>query len=94
MAKTIRYTIMLIVATVFATVSSAQQPEQDRDPFFSDGPRTAGTASVAPDTAWGRDPFSRPFEGTATTAPTARLRGKNLTGILYSKDTRLAIIGG
>jgi hypothetical protein len=73
---------------------------QERDPFFPSGPRSAVTMSAPRDSNWGRDPFSRPFEET-TRSPASSVRsvldligGRNLTGIIYSKDARVAIIGG
>ena len=91
--------IALLAMSLFLGASSAstQESEAVRDPFFSDGPRTSATASASPDSSWGRDPFNRPFEGTAPTlapGPAAHARGQNLTGIIYGKNVRLAIIGG
>jgi len=72
---------------------------QDRDPFFPDGQRSAPTATAPQDTTWGRDPFSRPFEGKPSVLQPVRglidrVRGKGLTGIIYGKQARVAIIGG
>lgn len=70
----------------------------ERDPFYSTEKRSAPPARVpvpAGD-AWGRDPFSNPL---ANRTPVRTERGpvgreKGLTGIIYSKDVRLAIING
>lgn len=70
---------------------------QEKDPFFPAGPRSTVTASSPQESNWGRDPFSRPFEGTTRSSSPVlldRVGGKNLTGIIYSKKVRVAIIGG
>jgi len=74
----------------------AQEGGQERDPFFSDGPRAKAIAPAPQDNDWGRDPFSPPFEGTAQpSAPQGTpVQGKKLSGIIYGNDVRLAIIGG
>jgi hypothetical protein len=96
MIKRILYISALMVAAVLAGVSPAQA-EQERDPFFSAGPRSAATATSSPKAGtWGRDPFNRPFEGAGQKAPApgARVRKQVLSGIIYSSDVRLAIING
>ena len=86
-----------LTAVVFCSMPVfAQERELERDPFFSAGPRAKATASPPRDGEWGRDPFSSPFEGTAQPsahqgAPASAIK---LSGIIYGKDVRLAIIGG
>jgi hypothetical protein len=96
MIKRIAYISVLLLTAAFASISPARA-EQERDPFFSAGPRSSAPVTSAPDDGtWGRDPFNRPFEGAEKQAPPsgARARGPVLTGIIYSKDVRLAILGG
>lgn len=93
-----RNIILLIAFTVCALGASAAGA-QDRDPFFPDGQRSAPTATAPQDANWGRDPFSRPFEGKPSALQPVRgmidrIRGKSLTGIIYGKQARVAIIGG
>lgn len=88
---------LLLTALAFCSLTvSAQERELDRDPFFSAGPRAKATASPPHDGDWGRDPFSSPFEGAAQpSAPQgAPVSGIKLSGIIYGKDVRLAIISG
>jgi len=94
--KRILYISIISTAAAFLNIALAQQAEPDRDPFFSTGRISSETTSVPRDNDWGRDPFSRPFEGKGQTlpAPLGRIRGKNLTGIIYSNNIRYAIIGG
>jgi hypothetical protein len=84
---------MMTLTVAFAGAATGQQVDQERDPFFGDGPRSTSTSSSQGNGEWGRDPFARPFEGTAATL-TARAPEKKLTGIIYGKNERIAIIGG
>jgi len=81
---------------LLASFGAARAAAEERDPFFSAGPRSAVSATSRSDESWGRDPFSRPFEGAvpASTAPGGRARGKGLTGIIFSANVRLAIMNG
>jgi len=85
---------MAAATCVFA--APARQVEQERDPFYPAGPRSSVTTSISQDRDWGRDPFSKPFEGNtqATTPSGDQTRRQGLTGIIYGKDARIAIIGG
>jgi len=87
---------ILIMTVVLAAAALAQEGVTARDPFSS---REKGHSAPAPAPAgnvWERDPFSNPLAGRAS-ARTERgsdARGKGLTGIIYSKNVRLAIING
>ena len=88
--------LTIAVTVVFATAAWAQNEAADRDPFFSPEKGPAASVPVPAGNAWGRDPFNNPLSGKA---PARRERGadaggKGLTGIIYSKDIRLAIING
>ncbi len=85
--------ISLMTATFFANVALAQQAEQERDPFFDEGPRSSVTITSQDSGGWGRDPFTKPFEGAAI-APVASAPERKLTGIIYNQNVRIAIIGG
>lgn len=92
--KTILYIGVMIATAALTSVVSAQQGGQERDPFFGDRPRSSGTITSQDSSGkWGRDPFSKPFEGTLA-APATRAPEKKVTGIIYGKDVRIAIIGG
>ena len=94
--KIISAILWLSVMSIFCSSVWAQE----KDPFFPSGPRSAVTVSSPQENNWGRDPFSRPFEEKSRSlAPSARgvldlIGGRNLTGIIYSKRVRVAIIGG
>jgi hypothetical protein len=88
--------LYLLVVSMFCSVSLRAQ---EQDPFFPSGPRSSETGSVPPGPGWGRDPFTRPFEGKNTLLQPVsgladRIRGFRLTGIIYGKGDRIAIIGG
>ncbi|HTG02016.1 MAG TPA: hypothetical protein VK654_15655 [Nitrospirota bacterium] len=88
----------LIATAAFSGAVIAAEDAFDRDPFFSDKPRPAGTARPAPggEAAWGgRDPFVRPFDDRAPArSASTREAGRRLTGIIYSEANRIAIIDG
>lgn len=91
----------LLSLTIIATMISvtavwAQEGATERDPFYPAEKRSSAPAPVPAGNAWGRDPFNNPLAGRT---PVRRERGpgdrgKGLTGIIYSKDIRLAIING
>ena len=93
MQKTILYIGMMAATAVFTSLVFAQPGGQERDPFFGDRPGSSVTVTSQHSGKWGRDPFAKPFEGTAA-APAARAPQKKLTGIIYGNDVRIAIIGG
>jgi hypothetical protein len=97
MTKTSLLLLTIAAAAICATTAWAQEGAADRDPFFSPEKRPAAPATVPASDAWGqRDPFSNPLAGKE---PARKERGpetggRGLTGIIYSKNIRLAIING
>ncbi|MFA5073433.1 MAG: hypothetical protein WC539_05995 [Nitrospirota bacterium] len=65
----------------------------EKDPFFPEGIRSSAAGTGTQDSTWGRDPFSRPFEGKGSSSKTSG-RIRSLTGIIYGKDVRVAIFDG
>jgi hypothetical protein len=96
MNKSIIYIGMLVTSAFLVGNAAAQEQGVDRDPFFSDGPRSSGKAASQPrNDSMGRDPFSRPFDDNAPARRTVtRDTGKKLTGIIFSETRRMAIIDG
>ena len=88
--------LMIAATMVFATTTWAKEGATDRDPFYPTENRPAAPAPVPAGDAWGRDPFNNPLAGRAPARTERRpdASGKGLTGIIYSKDIRLAIING
>jgi hypothetical protein len=84
------FQILLITWMLAASTAWAE----DKDPFFSAGPRSSVSASVPQDSNWGRDPFSKPFEGKTPPAASSGARARGLTGIIYGQNARIAIIDG
>jgi hypothetical protein len=90
--------ISTVVSAFSMTVAQAQEGVAERDPFYPSADRPGMTAprpGGAGESSWGRDPFNNPLAGKAIvqkgpSSPGIRL----LTGIIYSKDVRLAIFGG
>jgi hypothetical protein len=84
-------------AAVASAPCFAAESEDEHDPFFSSGPRAAAVGKSESEGNWGRDPFTKPFEngaGAQAAIPGASAISKGLTGIIYGKDVRLAIIAG
>lgn len=76
-----------------ALIAIAQEGDGERDPFNPSEGRPAVSAPVQDD--WGRDPFSNPLGRKSAVQPTVPGQtGSALTGIIYSKRVRIAIIGG
>jgi hypothetical protein len=92
------FLIIIMITAACSTVALAQGTASDRDPFYPSEQR--GPAVPAPSPAgsdWGRDPFNSPFAGKGPVQQQDQNRGgrtKILTGIVYGKNVRLAIIGG
>ena len=89
--RNVRLIIGLSVLVTCLAGVPAEGTEWGKDPFFPSTSRPAAPTPSPDDKDWGRDPFDNPF-GRKTTyqQPGAR----NLTGIIYGKTVRLAIIGG
>jgi hypothetical protein len=100
MNSTLKIVFLAAATMLCAMASPAGGRAQDRDPFFPDGPRSVPTASFSPDRVWGRDPFLKPFEAVTQAqegpkaGPEEPGQKRILTGIIYGKHVRLAIIGG
>jgi hypothetical protein len=97
MRKGLLYIIMT-VTVIFATAVQAQEGAAEKDPFH---PSTGRPVAIVPgpasgDDSWGRDPFNNPLAGKPPEQKMAPSpgSGRMLTGIIFSKDVRLAIIGG
>jgi hypothetical protein len=90
------FLIAILMMAAIATAALAQEEAPDRDPFYpSEQRRPAASTPAGPD--WGRDPFTSPFAGKGPVQQQEhgrRERTRTLTGIIYGKNVRLAIIGG
>jgi len=81
--------LMLITSVAWAQ-------EAEKDPFFPSEQRPTVQVPTPTSNEWGRDPFANPL-GTKAVPRQEHGQGKskrNLTGIIYGKHERLAIIGG
>jgi len=87
---------LLFISSLLAIAAIAGAASEGKDPFFPAETRPPVMDSPTQDRDWGRDPFSRPFEGKSQPAQQqgARSRGSSLSGIIYGKNVRLAIFGG
>jgi hypothetical protein len=92
LSKTVFY-IGFMIAAALGSTAMAQQAGQERDPFFGEGPRSLSTPTSPENNSWGRDPFVKPFEGTAA-LQARQAPERKLKGIIFGKSERIAIIGG
>jgi len=80
------------------TAARAQEGAAERDPFYPSADRPGVTAprpGGGGERSWGRDPFNNPLAGKAIVQKGQPAPGNRvLTGIIYSKDVRVAIFGG
>jgi hypothetical protein len=90
--------IILTMTVIFATAVQAQESAAEKDPFHPSAGRPVGIVPgpASGDDSWGRDPFNNPLAGKPPAQKMAPSPGpgRMLTGIIFSKDVRLAIIGG
>jgi len=92
-----RKIVYIIMMTVVLTAAAlAQEGTEGTDPFYPSGSRPTAPAPIPAVDSWGRDPFNNPLANRAPvrTERVPETRGKGLTGIIYSKGLRLAIING
>lgn len=96
MEKKLFITTILLTACFSAAAWAQDEDRNDTDPFYPSAKRPAVAAPSQQDSDWGRDPFTSPFAhrvpSQQNTLP--RASGGNLTGVIYSKQARVAIIGG
>lgn len=90
-----RLTAIFILSILTVSAATAVEKADERDPFFPTGNRPA-VQKQSPEADWGRDPFANPLSGRPQvgTAKRGQPHSARLTGIIYSKKVRIAIIGG
>lgn len=87
--------IGLLLSALCSAGALAQDKDSEKDPFFPSEKRPVAPAQAPGDSDWGRDPFNSPL-GNKTTLPQrgGSQAAGGLTGIIYGKHARLAIIDG
>jgi hypothetical protein len=92
-----RTTIIGLLLSALCSVSAlAQDKDVEKDPFFPSEKRPVAPAQAPDDSDWSRDPFNSPL-GNKTALPQkggSQAASGGLTGIIYGKQARLAIIDG
>ena len=77
------------------SVAWAEEAAPEKDPFFPPERGLLAPAQKSEEDGWGRDPFSSPLSEKTPGGPSADFGGrKAITGIIYSKKARVAVIGG
>jgi hypothetical protein len=88
--------IGILLSALCSTGALAQDKDAEKDPFFPSEKRPVAPALAPGDSDWGRDPFNSPM-GNKTALPQkggSQAASGGLTGIIYGKSSRLAIIDG
>ncbi len=88
--------IGLLLSALCSAGASAQDKDTERDPFYPSERKPAAPVQSPGDSDWGRDPFNSPL-GNKTALPQKggpQAEAGGLTGIIYGKHARLAIIDG
>jgi hypothetical protein len=90
-----RTTIIGLLLWALCSVSAlAQDKDLEKDPFFPSEKKPVVPAQVPGDSDWGRDPFNSPLGNKTTLPQKGGSQVGGLTGIIYGKNARLAIIDG
>jgi len=90
-----RVILITISLTMLLSVAWAEQAAPEKDPFFPPERGLLAPAQKSEEDGWGRDPFSSPLSEKTPGGPSADFGGrKAITGIIYSKKARVAVIGG
>jgi hypothetical protein len=89
---------MMALCLIVSPRAFAQDGAMEKDPFYPPEQRPAAAVPPLETDDWGRDPFHSPF---STEAPARKQQEQakpkseiKLTGIIYGKSARFAIIGG
>ena len=98
MGKMVMWKRLLITGALLSTLCSVSAPAQDKDeekdPFFPSEKRPVAPAQAPGDGDWGRDPFNSPLGSKTALPQKGGSQTGGLTGIIYGKHARLAIIDG
>lgn len=86
---------MAFFITACFSVPVQAEGREERDPFFPSEGKLTVPAPPSGSGDWGRDPFNNPLgRGPAPKGAERKAKRSGLTGIIYGKHDRLAIIGG
>jgi hypothetical protein len=92
-----RTTIIGLLLWAFCSAGAwAEDKDVEKDPYFPSEKKPVAPAQAPGDRDWGRDPFNNPL-GNKTAQPQkggSQAGSGGLTGIIYGKHARLAIIDG
>ncbi len=90
-----RTTIIGLLLSALCSVGAlAQDKDLEKDPFYPVEKRPAAPAQAPGDGDWGRDPFNSPLGNKTALPQKGASQAGGLTGIIYGKHARLAIIDG
>jgi hypothetical protein len=89
--KVFLYISILTLALSSAVLAETTQPE--KDPFFPPERGLLAPATPSAEDGWGRDPFASPL-AEKTPSLAGGVNGRKISGIIYSRRSRVVVIGG
>lgn len=91
MLRVFLYISLLTLALSSAVPAETTMPE--KDPFFPPERGLLAPATPSVEDGWGRDPFASPL-AEKTPSLAGGVNGKKISGIIYSRRSRVVVIGG
>jgi hypothetical protein len=86
--------IGLLLLALCSGSALALDQDMEKDPFFPSEKRPVAPVQSPGDSDWGRDPFNSPLGNKTALPQRGGSHAGGLTGIIYGKQARLAIIDG
>lgn len=86
--------ILILLTLSCSSAAWAEEAKAEKDPFFPPERGLLAPASPSPEDGWGRDPFASPLAEKTPGRPGEGGDRKPITGIVFSKRSRVAVIGG
>ena len=84
---------IFILTLALSTALWAEATPAEKDPFFPPERSLLAPAAPSAEDGWGRDPFASPL-AEKTPSLAGGVNGKKISGIIYSRRSRVVVIGG
>lgn len=84
---------LFILASALTSAVRAEQTPVEKDPFFPPERSLLSAPAPSVEDGWGRDPFASPL-AEKTPSLAGGVGGKKISGIIFSKRSRVVVIGG
>ncbi len=83
----------ILLMLLCSSAALAEQTTSEKDPFFPPERGLLSAPTPSAEDGWGRDPFASPL-AEKTPSLAGGVNGKKISGIIFSKRSRVAVIGG